>query len=136
MAEPAGAGFSWLRELVGELQREVRAYREDTRGRFHELNNMIAANRMLIRDLEEFRRWSEAQHQHWRSMEAKYVPIIDDLVSEDRVATAVGEAMRGAEARGWTKRERFLAYGLFVFAALGAIGTVFTILVWIATGPK
>ena len=118
-------------DLVIELRKDLAGLRQEMRGRFHDFQRTWAYLENRVRDLEEFRRWSTAQHLEADRRAERYVPLIESLVNEDKVAEAVGEAMQKAEARGWSRRERWMAYGLFVFAALGAVGTLFTILAFL-----
>jgi hypothetical protein len=38
-----------------------------------------------------------------------YVPVIEDLVDQDKIAKAISESLQSAAARGWTHRERLFA---------------------------
>lgn len=128
MNEPNGLT---TRELIIEIREDLAALRNEMRGRFHDWQRTWGQLENRVRDLEEFRRWSEDKHRRAEERAERYVPLIEELISEDKITEAVGEAMQKAEARGWSRRERWMAYGLFVFAALGAVGTLFTILAFL-----
>jgi len=122
-------------QLVLELRDDVGGMRQEMRGRFHDFQETWARLENRIRDLEEFRRWCEEKHRVHDARAQRYIPLIEELMNEDKMTAAVGEAMNKAEARGWSRRERIMGYGLFIFAGLGAIGTVLTILVYLQITP-
>jgi len=122
-------------ELVLELRGDISGLRQEMRGRFHDFQSTWANLENRIRDLEEHRRWCDHKHREADERAGRYVPLIEELANEDKVAAAVGNALDKAEARGWSRRERIMGYGLFIFAGLGAIGTVLTILVYLQITP-
>lgn len=67
-----------------------------------------------LRDLELWRVRVEVELDTSRRTREKYIPIVEELVSEDKIAQRIHEAVRATDRRAWTRKERALAW---VFAA-------------------
>lgn len=57
-------------------------------------------------------------------MREEFVPKLRELLDEDRIAKAVGQALQKNDARGWTRKERLLVTGMFGAAAVSAFATI------------
>jgi glycyl-tRNA synthetase (class II) len=79
----------------------------------------IRAVEMRIVELEQFRREATHRMDGLDAMATKYVPMIEQLTAQEKITAAVGVALEQSEHRGWTKRERIIAIGLFVLTTIG-----------------
>lgn len=110
------------REMFDEIRRDILGLRDEIRTSRHDLANKLGVVSLRVDALEfqqtdMLRRFRENDERA-----AKYVPLIDQMLAESTLADRMKKA-------GWTRRERLLAYGLFLFAFIGAAGTVISIIV-------
>lgn len=111
-----------IRDLLDDIRRDIQALREEIKTSRHDLSGRLAAIALRVDKLEyhqvdAMRRFTESDERA-----GKYIPLIDHLLAEETMASQLKKA-------GWTRRERMLAYGLFMFAFVGAIGTVISIVI-------
>lgn len=113
-----------LRELLEELRRDILGLRDEIRQSRHDLANKLATvvlrvDKLEYQQLDTLRRLDENDGRA-----ATWIPRIEHLLQEETLSQRVTKD-------GWTRRERLLAYGLFVFAFVGAVGTVISLIVLI-----
>lgn len=119
--EPNGIRYT-TREMLDEIRKDISALREEIRISRHDLAGKLATvalrvDKLEYQQLDTARRFTEVD-----ARAAKYVPQLEHLMSEESFASKMKKA-------GWTRRERALAYGLFLFAFVGAVGTVVSLVV-------
>ena len=110
------------REMFDEIRKDISGLRDEIRTSRHDLAGKLAAvalrvDRLEYQQLDTARRFQEVDERA-----AKYVPLVDHLMTEETLSSKMKTA-------GWTRRERLLAYGLFAFAFIGAVGTVVSLVV-------
>ena len=120
--DPNGGVRYPIRDLIDAIRIDISGIREELRANRHDLANKLGAVALRVEKLEHQQRDND---RRWTENEAradKYVPLIEHLLNEDTLAARVRSV-------GWTRRERFLAYGLFLAAIVGAVGTLVSIYV-------
>ena len=119
--EPNGIRYT-TREMFDELRRDIALLRDEIRTSRHDLAGQVATVALRVEKLEYQQADNLRRFQENDARAAKYIPVIEHLLTEDTMASQMKKA-------GWTRRERMLAYGLFLFAFVGAVGTVVSIIV-------
>jgi hypothetical protein len=118
-----------IRELVLELRKDIDYHAQEAREDRHRFRTELRAIELRLAELEHYRKESEEKHKLHQQRAEQYIPIIDELTSQQKITIAVRQAMADSSTKQWTKRERLMAYALFIFAAVGAIGTVFSVFI-------
>lgn len=115
------------REMFDEIRRDIAALREDMRNARHSLTATVRGIELRLTTLETFQRDANRRLNENDDRAATWIPRIEHLLAEETMAIRV-------KTTGWSKRERLLGYGLFVFAFIGAVGTIVSVLVLWNTG--
>jgi hypothetical protein len=133
VAADGGDQFT-TRDILLRLEGDLARFRDEMRDRFHRMQTTWATLENRVRDLETFQRLTERRLEEAEKAREIWVPVIQELRETDHLAEKVGEELRKAESRGWSKRERI---GLIVFlgcSIIGALGTIVSVLIALKIG--
>jgi len=85
-----------------------------------------------LRHLElEFARWQptvDSELRAARETRLKYIPILEELMSEDRLEKALTVALNNTQTQAWTRRERVMGLAAFVVLLLNLAITLYLVL--------
>lgn len=115
------------REMFDEIRGELAAIRNEMRESRHTLAATLRGYELRIISLESFQKDAMRKFDEHDRLAETHLPRLEQVLANQTLA----ETMKKA---GWTKRERMLAYGLFAFAFIGAVGTIISILVLLSSG--
>lgn len=112
-----------VQNRINELAaRDIAGIRTELKANRHDLAGKLAAVALRVDKLEYQHADHDRRFAENDERAAKYIPLIDHLLTKETLALQMKKA-------GWTRRERLLAYGLFLFAFVGALGTVVSLIV-------
>ena len=101
-----------IKELIGEIHRDMAGLREDVRDRFHKLAGSIEGLNKRLTAVERM----VDQHEKVRQVRE---PQIEDLLATARVAREVksaldaqSAALEASSTRGFSRKQKWLAAGL------------------------
>lgn len=119
--EPNGVRYT-TREMFDEIRKDIAGMRDEMRSTRHDLAGKLATVALRVDRLEYQQADTMRRLEEHDGLAAEHVPRLEKLLADQSLADRMKQA-------GWTRKERVMAYGLFVFALIGALGTILTMLV-------
>jgi hypothetical protein len=120
--DPNGGIHYSPREMFDEIRKDIANLSDEIRKSRHDLAGKLATLSLRVDALEYQQRDTIRRFNENDDRAAKYIPMLEQVL----VDQSLTERMKKA---GWTQRERMLAYGLFLFAFVGAAGTIVSLVV-------
>ena len=120
--EPNGGVRYSTREMFDEIRRAIDRLGEELKKNRHDLKNELSTLSLRVSSLEHEQKDTIRRLAENDARAEKYIPLIEHLLQEETLSSQLKKA-------GWTRRERMLAYGLFLFAFIGALGTIVSLIV-------